>query len=129
MLCDEYAQDHSYLYTNCEEQALAWGARRPRLIGELKGMDADVVCLQEMGAAVFYREFTPMLAPAYVGVFAPRPGRPDGCAVFFKVRFGSFFPNPGMWRGACPACSPIYSIIPWHFYGRRSPALHKNQTT
>jgi CCR4-NOT transcription complex subunit 6 len=74
---------------------LAWEFRRDLLLNEIRGHDADIVCLQEVDQGSYHGFFREQLAyNDYKGVYWPK-GRAqgmheeeakvvDGCATFFK---------------------------------------------
>ncbi|KAK2808087.1 Glucose-repressible alcohol dehydrogenase transcriptional effector [Emmonsiellopsis sp. PD_5] len=93
ILCDRSAtqQQHGY----APSRALAWEYRRDLLLNEIKGYDADIVCLQEIDQGSYHGFFREQLAYSdYKGVYWPKgraQGMPeeeakivDGCATFFK---------------------------------------------
>ncbi|KAL1958202.1 hypothetical protein VTO42DRAFT_5058 [Malbranchea cinnamomea] len=92
-LCDRYATSQQYGYT--PSRALNWDYRRDLLLNEIRGHDADIVCLQEVDQGSFNDFFREQLAyNGYKGVYWPK-GRAqgmseeearvvDGCATFFK---------------------------------------------
>lgn len=92
-LCDKYATNQQYGYA--PSRALAWEFRRDLLLDEIRGHDADIVCLQEIDQRSYHEYFREQLAyNDYKGVYWPK-GRAagmaeedaklvDGCATFFK---------------------------------------------
>ncbi|EGE00312.1 glucose-repressible alcohol dehydrogenase transcriptional effector [Trichophyton tonsurans CBS 112818] len=92
-LCDRYATHQQYGYA--PSKALAWELRRDLLLSEIRGQDADIVCLQEVDQGSYHGFFREQLAyNDYKGVYWPK-GRAqgmseeeakvvDGCATFFK---------------------------------------------
>ncbi|EER24281.1 Glucose-repressible alcohol dehydrogenase transcriptional effector [Coccidioides posadasii str. Silveira] len=92
-LCDRYATNQQYGYA--PSRALAWEFRRDLLLNEIRGHDADIVCLQEIDQGSYHGFFREQLAyNDYKGVYWPKgraQGMPeeeaklvDGCATFFK---------------------------------------------
>ncbi|KAL2380302.1 Glucose-repressible alcohol dehydrogenase transcriptional effector [Blastomyces dermatitidis] len=92
-LCDRSAthQQHGY----APSRALAWEYRRDLILNEIKGYNADIVCLQEIDQGSYHGFFREQLAyNDYKGVYWPKgraQGMPeeeakvvDGCATFFK---------------------------------------------
>jgi len=96
-LCDKYATQSQYGYT--PRNALAWDHRRGVILDELRGHDADILCLQEIDKESYEDYFRPALAEnpyRYKGAFWQK-GRArtmgekesklvDGCATFYKER-------------------------------------------
>ncbi|EEP75764.1 conserved hypothetical protein [Uncinocarpus reesii 1704] len=92
-LCDKYATNQQYGYV--PSKALAWEFRQDLLLNEIRGHNADIVCLQEIDQKSFHGYFREQLAyNDYKGVYWPKgraQGMPeeeakyvDGCATFFK---------------------------------------------
>lgn len=92
-LCDRGATLQQYGYAS--SRALSWEYRRDLLLNEIRGHDADIVCLQEIDQGSYHGFFREQLAyNDYKGVYWPK-GRAqgmheeeaksvDGCATFFK---------------------------------------------
>lgn len=93
-LCDYYATSKQYGYTPAS--ALSWKYRKDSIMEELRGRNADIMCLQEIAGDAFENFFTPELAKDdYRGVFWAKTrishmrdkteqGLVDGCAIFYK---------------------------------------------
>jgi endonuclease/exonuclease/phosphatase family metal-dependent hydrolase len=78
----------SYLYPDryprCEPAAID-PVRRHRLLQErIAGLDADLICLQELEPSV-HEGLSTVLGPGYASAYLGRPGRPDGLAVFARA--------------------------------------------
>jgi CCR4-NOT transcription complex subunit 6 len=82
----------STMFGYCPIWALAWNFRKGRILNEIIGYDADVLCMQEVQADHFESFLYPQLsAIGYEGLykkktreaFGPK-GRIDGCAMFYK---------------------------------------------
>ena len=95
ILCDKYVTATQYPYTPSD--ALVWDYRRDLILKEIKGHDADVVCLQELDQGNYNDVFRRELAYSdYKGVYWPKsrartmPDKEarlvDGCATFYKGR-------------------------------------------
>ncbi|KAL8842418.1 MAG: hypothetical protein Q9170_000546 [Blastenia crenularia] len=95
ILCDKYATTAQYGYTPSE--VLSWEYRRDIILGEVKGHNADIVCLQEVDQERYNEFFRRELAHQdYRGVFSPKTRAKtmadkearfvDGCATFYKSR-------------------------------------------
>ncbi|KXT03138.1 hypothetical protein AC578_7703 [Pseudocercospora eumusae] len=93
ILCDRAATAAMYGYTPSE--ALSWQRRRAMILDELRGRQADIMCLQEMDMENYNEFFRPNLASDdYKGVFWPKSRAQtmqereakvvDGSAIFFK---------------------------------------------
>jgi len=87
-LADGLAQEGDFV--RCPPAALEWPARLPLILEEIRGADADVVCMQEVN------HFDDLLAAlsgdGFSGVFCPKGKSPatrlgfpcDGCALFWR---------------------------------------------
>ena len=87
-----------YLWESCPPHAVSWEHRLELLLAELRGYDADVLCLQEVQRQHFEEHLQPRLRElGYDGAYAPRNvpaaltpekralGRaPDGVAIFYR---------------------------------------------
>ncbi|KAL8897223.1 MAG: hypothetical protein Q9207_007319 [Kuettlingeria erythrocarpa] len=94
-LCDKYATASQYGYTPSD--VLSWNYRRNIILDEIKDLDADIVCLQEVDQERYNEFFRRELAHQdYRGFFSPRARAKtmadkearfvDGCATFYKSR-------------------------------------------
>lgn len=92
-LCDKAATPQVYGYTPSE--ALSWDHRKNVILDEVRGRDADIVCLQEVDSDSYNEFYRPSLAHNdYKGLHWPRPRVRtmsekeakfvDGCAIFYK---------------------------------------------
>ena len=93
ILCNKYATRTQYQYT--PSKALEWEFRRDLILGEIKALDADIVCLQEVDQENYHEFFRRELAMHdYKGIFWPKSRARtmtereaklvDGCAIFYK---------------------------------------------
>ena len=93
ILCDKYATRSQYKYTPAK--ALEWEHRRDLILNEIRVLDADIVCLQEVDQENFHEFFRRELALCgYKGMFWPKSRARtmnereaklvDGCAIFYK---------------------------------------------
>ncbi len=93
ILCHTYASQTHYGYT--PSQALSWDYRKELILQEIRELNADIVCLQEVDMDNFNEYFRVQLAyNDYKGVFWPKSRARtmaekeaklvDGCATFFK---------------------------------------------
>ncbi|KAM9154373.1 protein angel homolog 2 isoform 1-T1 [Pangshura tecta] len=97
ILSQNLLEDNSHLYKHCRRPVLMWGYRFPNILREIKQLDADVLCLQEVQEDHFGMEIKPSLE--YLGYhceYKMRTGRkPDGCAICFKIsKFNLISSNP-----------------------------------
>lgn len=95
ILCAQYATSALYGYT--PSQALSWDYRKEQILQEVRELNADIVCLQEVDSDNFNEYFRVQLAyNDYKGVFWPKSRARtmaekeaklvDGCATFYKNR-------------------------------------------
>jgi CCR4-NOT transcription complex subunit 6 len=92
ILCEKYASSAKYGYT--PQWALAWDNRRESLIQEIKSLNADIICLQEIEGGQHEDFFTQHLRPTYESVLWQKSRAKtmenkerrsvDGCATFFR---------------------------------------------
>jgi mRNA deadenylase 3'-5' endonuclease subunit Ccr4 len=70
---DAYA--HNVLYPYCDPGVLRIEYRQGRIVHELLGYNADVLCLQEVGTDTFEQFFLPALnSKGYDGCYVPKSG-------------------------------------------------------
>ena len=92
-LCEKACTQAVFGYTPAS--VLAWDNRKEMILDEVRGRDADIVCLQEVDSN-FHDFFMPALAHnGYKGVYWPRSRARtmvereakfvDGCATFYKA--------------------------------------------
>lgn len=88
ILADQYAStDHAkeVIFGHLESEFLAPTYRRPLILGQILGLQADIICLQEVDASAFELVLLPGLKSAYQGSFANKAGAVrEGEALFFK---------------------------------------------
>lgn len=86
ILSQELLEDNAYLYRHCDPAVLPWMRRLPNLLAEIRQLDADILCLQEVQEDHYQNQIKPALqAQGYQCVYKKRTGsKPDGCAVVFK---------------------------------------------
>ncbi|XP_061481221.1 protein angel homolog 2 isoform X2 [Rhineura floridana] len=97
ILSQDLLEDNSHLYKHCRQQILAWDHRFPNILAEIRQMDADVLCLQEVQEDHYGTEIKPSLEVlGYHCEYKMRTGRkPDGCAICFKTsKFRLLSSNP-----------------------------------
>ncbi|KAJ6666894.1 hypothetical protein lerEdw1_018896 [Lerista edwardsae] len=97
ILSQDLLEDNSHLYKHCRRHVLAWAYRFPNILSDIKQLDADVLCLQEVQEDQYQTEIkTNLEALGYHCVYKMRTGRkPDGCAICFKTsKFSLLSSNP-----------------------------------
>ncbi|XP_062981455.1 protein angel homolog 2 [Elgaria multicarinata webbii] len=97
ILSQDLLEDNSHLYKHCQRQILSWNYRFPNILEDIKRLDADVLCLQEVQEDQYGIEIKPSLeALGYHCEYKMRTGRkPDGCATCFKSsKFSLLSSNP-----------------------------------
>nr|XP_056708684.1 protein angel homolog 2 [Euleptes europaea]XP_056708686.1 protein angel homolog 2 [Euleptes europaea] len=97
ILSQDLLEDNSHLYKHCSYQILSWNYRFPNILSDIKQLDADVLCLQEVQEDQYGTEIKPSLeALGYHCEYKTRTGRkPDGCAICFKTsKFSLLSSNP-----------------------------------
>jgi len=93
ILCDKAATQAQFGYTPAA--ALSWDTRKEMILAEIRGRDADIVCLQELDMLNYHHFFREKLAhDDYRGIYWPRTrsktmsemqqNSVDGCATFVK---------------------------------------------
>lgn len=92
ILCEKYATSSHYSYT--PSWALTWDSRREVIIQEIKAIDADLICLQEVEAGQYEEFFIHHLKSTHESVFWQKsraktmPTKEkrtvDGCATFYR---------------------------------------------
>ncbi len=83
VLADAYLDPAWFTYV--DPAALDPPLRRERLTTRIAGLDADLVCLQEVEPDCFAQLRDALAARGYTGVFARKGrGRADGCACFLR---------------------------------------------
>lgn len=94
VLCDKYATRQYYGY--CPAWALTWDYRKKLILEDIKTLNADIICLQELETEQFHQFFLPELKQYdYDGIFSAKSRAKtmsenekkhvDGCAIFFKT--------------------------------------------
>jgi mRNA deadenylase 3'-5' endonuclease subunit Ccr4 len=84
ILADAYVKPEWFPHTPAA--LLRPGARHDGLARRIVGLDADIVCLQEVEPASFAALQQSLERHGYVGVMAQKQqNRPDGCAVFHRL--------------------------------------------
>lgn len=115
VLADAYIRPE--YYRNCDAADFAPATRHPRLLERVAGLDADVLCLQEVEAAMFERLETRLRPLGYRGAWERKGGgKPDGCATFWRAPWDradqlilSF--DDGPWLGGKPSGHLALAVI------------------
>ncbi|XP_010148893.1 PREDICTED: protein angel homolog 2 isoform X2 [Eurypyga helias] len=97
ILSQNLLEDNSHLYKHCRQRLLIWTYRFPNILQEIKQLDADVLCLQEVQEDHYRTEIKSSLESlGYHCEYKVRTGRkPDGCAICFKTsKFSLISSNP-----------------------------------
>ncbi|NXA13958.1 ANGE2 protein, partial [Sapayoa aenigma] len=97
ILSQNLLEDNSHLYKHCRQRLLFWTYRFPNILQEIKQLDADVLCLQEVQEDHYRAEIKSSLESlGYHCEYKMRTGRkPDGCAICFKTsKFSLISSNP-----------------------------------
>lgn len=97
ILAQDLLEDNSHLYRHCQRRLLHWRFRFPNILKEIKHLDADILCLQEVQEDHYGAEIRPSLESlGYHCEYKMRTGRkPDGCAICFKhSKFSLLSANP-----------------------------------
>ncbi|NXG65213.1 ANGE2 protein, partial [Hemiprocne comata] len=97
ILSQDLLEDNSHLYKHCRQRLLIWTYRFPNILQEIKQLDADVLCLQEVQEDHYRTEIKSSLESlGYHCEYKMRTGRkPDGCAICFKTsKFSLISSNP-----------------------------------
>lgn len=86
ILSQDLLEGNPHLYRHCRRPLLHWGFRFPNILKEIKHLDADVLCLQEVQEDHYGAEIKPSLESlGYHCEYKMRTGRkPGGCAICFK---------------------------------------------
>lgn len=86
ILAQDLLEDNSHLYRHCSQPLLQWGFRFPNILKELKQLDADIMCLQEVQDNHYGMQLKPILESlGYHCEYKMRTGnKRDGCAICFK---------------------------------------------
>lgn len=86
ILSQDLLEDNSSLYSHCRRPYLFWNYRLPNILRELRDMNADILCLQEVQEDHYQEQIKPSLESlGYVCEYKARTGsKPDGCAICFK---------------------------------------------
>ncbi|XP_075003150.1 protein angel homolog 2 isoform X3 [Calonectris borealis] len=97
ILSQNLLEGNSHLYKHCRQRLLIWTYRFPNILQEIKQLDADVLCLQEVQEDHYRTEIKSSLESlGYHCEYKMRTGRkPDGCAICFKTsKFSLISSNP-----------------------------------
>lgn len=86
VLAQGLLEDNPFLYQHCHEDVLQWPLRRQNLLTELREVNADILCLQELQQDHYETDFKPELEKLGYGcLYKQRTGdKQDGCGIFFR---------------------------------------------
>ncbi|KAK5643651.1 hypothetical protein RI129_007496 [Pyrocoelia pectoralis] len=85
VLAQELLEEHPFLYTYHNPNALKWDQRWYSILGEIKFHKADILCLQEVQVSHLEQYNEDLGKLGYKGVYKQRTGiRRDGCAIYYK---------------------------------------------
>jgi len=59
--------------------------RAPAVVARARALDCDLMCFQEVEVSMFDALRMALAEMEYVGLYAQKQDKPDGCAVFFRV--------------------------------------------
>jgi mRNA deadenylase 3'-5' endonuclease subunit Ccr4 len=83
VLADSYVKPK--WYPNVDPENLRWDRRKYAMAERVGGLDADIICLQEVEADAYALLEGGLDAKGYNGVYARKGAdKPDGCAMFFR---------------------------------------------
>ncbi len=83
VLADSYVK--SQWYPKVDPENLRWDKRKFALAERVAGLDADIVCLQEVEADAYALLAQRLGAQGYDGIYSKKGcSKPDGCAIFFR---------------------------------------------
>ncbi|XP_049825820.1 protein angel homolog 2 isoform X2 [Aethina tumida] len=85
VLAQDLILNHAYLYNNHDQKSLPWETRWNKLMNEIKTIDPDILCLQEVQKTHldYYKALETL---GYQSLYKKRTSDEysDGCAIFFK---------------------------------------------
>lgn len=86
ILAPTYTVPRLIRYPYISAENLSWVHRFPLLLKELKILDGDIVCLQELEQVLYIKQWKEAMEElGYEGVYSAKTdGRPDGVGTFFK---------------------------------------------
>lgn len=85
VLAQELLEEHPFLYTYHNPNALKWDQRWYSILEEIKFHKAEILCLQEVQASHLDQYNEDLGKLGYKGVYKQRTGiRGDGCAIYYK---------------------------------------------
>lgn len=85
VLAQELLERHAYLYQYHNRNAIEWQQRWFTLLNELKQLNADILCLQEVQLSHVENYYNQLHQLGYKSIFKRRTGeRTDGCAIYYK---------------------------------------------
>ncbi|KAL1516542.1 hypothetical protein ABEB36_000448 [Hypothenemus hampei] len=86
VLAQDLLNGHKYLYREHCNKDLDWCQRWKNVYNEIKTLNADILCLQEVQKSHLPTHFQELQKLGYQGLYKKRTGiRCDGCAIYFKT--------------------------------------------
>ncbi|XP_014667827.1 PREDICTED: protein angel homolog 2-like [Priapulus caudatus] len=87
VLAQRLLEDHLELYRHCHTDFLQWDYRRANLAAEIRTVQPDILCMQEVQSDHYVSFWMPMLEKlGYSGAYKQRTGdKCDGCATFYRT--------------------------------------------
>ncbi|XP_044256079.1 protein angel homolog 2 isoform X2 [Tribolium madens] len=85
VLAQDLINQHPYLYTFHRRDCLKWDTRWNNLLAEIRDLNPDILCLQEVQNTHLDQYFSTFETLGYQGLYKQRTGpRTDGCAIYYK---------------------------------------------
>eukprot|EP00047_Mylnosiga_fluctuans_P019164 m.79562 g.79562 ORF g.79562 m.79562 type:complete len:288 (+) comp8008_c0_seq4:183-1046(+) len=85
LLAEDLLRKYKHLYAECNVDTLDWATRSGMILSEIRHVQPDIVCLQEVQRDHFGSCYAGFFdANGYEALFVPRTRRTDGCAIAFK---------------------------------------------
>ncbi|XP_050300747.1 protein angel isoform X2 [Anthonomus grandis grandis] len=86
MLAQKLLEDHEYLYKKHNRNCKKWETRWLNLFNEIKTLNPDILCLQEVQQSHLNTHYRKMGEIGYKELYKKRTGvRCDGCAVYYRA--------------------------------------------
>ncbi|EFA02304.2 Protein angel homolog 1-like Protein [Tribolium castaneum] len=85
VLAQDLVNQHPYLYALHRKDSLKWDTRWNNLLAEIRNLNPDILCLQEVQNTHLDQYFSTLDTLGYQGLYKQRTGpRTDGCAIYYK---------------------------------------------
>ncbi|KAJ8945430.1 hypothetical protein NQ318_009886 [Aromia moschata] len=86
VLAQDLLEQHPYLYQYHDKSCLDWNTRWHNLFKEIKKLNPDILCLQEVQESHIKDYFSLLETIGYGSLYKKRTGmRTEGCAVYYKT--------------------------------------------